>query len=158
MKRNSLVRFLAFLLAISVYPAYAQAPATKPAGSAQKSSGQSAKRQPCWQVAGISQDAMQQHKALQESTHSEIQSVCADSSLTPQQKREKIRQIHEQTRQKGESLITPQQQEALKACREERGEGKHMAGNKGMHHHGGDPCGNMTSGAGEKPPESTPKQ
>ena len=162
MKRNRLVQLTTLLLAISLSSllAYAQTPGTKAAGSAQKSAGQTAKQEPCWQVAGISQEAMQQHKALEESTHSEIQSVCADSSLTPQQKREKIHQIHEQMRQKGESLITPQQQEALKSCREQRGEGKHMAGNKGMHHHGGDPCGHMKSGAGEKtpPPESSPKQ
>jgi hypothetical protein len=36
----------------------------------------------------------------------------------PQQKREKIRQLHQQARQQIESLITPQQQEALKACQQ----------------------------------------
>ena len=160
MKRNTLARSTTLLLTVLLAAAlaYAQNPKTKSAGSAQKSAPttKAGKQEPCWQVAGISQSAMQQHRELQESAHSQIQVVCTDSSLTQQQKREKIREIHEQTRQKGEALITSQQQQALKSCREERGEGKHMAGNKGMHH--GGPCGDMAMGGGEKTPDSNPKQ
>lgn len=166
MKRSFLVHLFTVLVAVSLSSAlaFAQSSGTKPSGSPGKpaANAQGAKREPCWQVAGISQSAMQQHKELEQSAHSQIQSVCADGSLSAQQKREKIKDIREQTRQKADALITPQQQEALKACRQERGEGKHMAGghggNKGMHR-GQGPCGDMPMGAEKTPPsESKPQQ
>ena len=79
--------------------------------------------EPCWKVAGITPAAMQQRRSIEQNTKSEIASACADSSLSPQQRRQKIQQIRQQTRQQVEALITPQQQEALKACRTSRGEG-----------------------------------
>lgn len=159
MKRNFLVHFLTLLVALSLSSVLGWAQ-TSGAASKAGANAHGSKRQPCWQAAGISQSAMQQHKELEQSAHSQIQSVCADTSLSPQQKREKIKEIHEQTRQKAEALITPQQQEALKACRQERGQGKHMAGgHKGMHH-GQGPCGEMASADKEKSPseESKPQQ
>jgi len=82
-----------------------------------------------------------------------MQSVCNDSSLNEQQKREKIREIRQQSHQQIEALISPQQQEAVKACQKERaaprgGSAGHGAG--GIHH-GGGPCGEMGSSA-PKPP------
>jgi len=55
-------------------------------------------------------------------------------------------------------LFTPQQHQALKACREERNEGKHMGGGGGKGiRHGEGPCGDMPMGKGPKtPPDSTP--
>jgi hypothetical protein len=101
------------------------------------------RQEPCWQEAGISKSAMEQRRQIEQNTRAEVQSVCNDSSLTPQQKREKIRQLHQQARQQNEGLITPQQQEALKACQQQRaaahpprnGRGEHPGGNRG-------PCGN----------------
>jgi hypothetical protein len=78
------------------------------------------RQEPCWQEAGISKSAMEQRKQIEQNTRAEIQSVCNDSALTPQQQREKIRQLHQQTRQQIEGVITPQQQEALKACQQQR--------------------------------------
>ena len=52
-------------------------------------------QEPCWQVAGIPKSAMEQRRAITRATTSQVESVCADSSLTQQQKRDKIRQIHE---------------------------------------------------------------
>lgn len=96
---------------------------------------------PCWQQAGVSQAAIQRHRQIEERTRSEVEAVCSDSSLTPQQREQKIHQLHEQAHQQAQSVISPQQEEALKACREKRGEGPHMGGIHG----GGGPCGEMTS-------------
>ena len=163
MIRNySCARFTAILAVILVSSilACAQNSSTKPASGAQNpgATAKSGKRQPCWQVAGISQSAMQEHRELQQSAHSQIEAVCSDSSLSTQQKREKIREIHQQTKQKIDALITPQQQQALKSCRQERGQGRHMAGDKRLHRGGRGPCGNMAMGAEEKTPDTNPKR
>jgi len=153
MKMKSFAYSMMFLFALSAFAA--QAPRVK---SGQGQTARRPRQEPCWQVAGISKSAMEKHKSLEQSAHSQVQAVCADSSLTPQQKREKIREIHEQTRQQAESLFTPQQHQALKACREERNGGKHMGGGGGKGiRHGEGPCGDMPMGKGPKtPPDSTP--
>jgi hypothetical protein len=91
---------------------------------------------------------MQQRKQVEENTRSQVESVCNDSSLTPQQKEQKIHQLHQEAQQQVNGLITPQQEAALKSCREGRG------GRGGGPHvcaaHGGGPCGEMAS-AGNKP-------
>jgi Spy/CpxP family protein refolding chaperone len=102
-------------------------------------------KQPCWQQAGVSQSAMQQRKQIEENTHSQIEAVCSDSSLAPQQKQQKIQQLHQEAQKQVGGLITPQQEAAIKSCRESRGEGPHMSGV-----HSGGPCGEMTS-TGNKP-------
>jgi hypothetical protein len=102
-----------------------------------------AHQKPCWQQAGISQSAIQQRKQIEESTHSQVESVCSDSALTPQQKQQKIRQLHLEAQKQVEALIPPQQEQALKSCRASRGEGPHVGG---MHGGGGGPCGEMPSG------------
>jgi hypothetical protein len=121
-----------------------------------------AHQQPCWQQAGISQSAIQQRKQVEESTRSQVQAVCSDSSLSPQQKREKIRQLHEQAHHQIEGLISPSQQEALKACQQERS-GVH-GGHGGVHAGGGvGPCGEPVPGKGtarstNPEPEPEPEQ
>jgi len=99
------------------------------------------RQEPCWQEAGISKSAMEQRRQIEQNTRAEIQSVCNDSALTPQQKREKIRQLHQQARQQIEGLITPQQQEALKACQQQRAAAHPPRTGPGMHGGGGrGPC------------------
>src|SRR5947199_10112896 len=77
--------------------------------------------------------------------------VARMSSLNEQQKREKIREIRQQSHQQIEALISPQQQEALKACQSERtaARGGSTGHSAGKVHHGGGPCGEMTA---PKPP------
>jgi len=117
------------------------------------------RQQPCWQVAGISQQTLQQRRQIEENTRSQVQSVCANSSISPEQKREQIRQIHEQARKQIEGLISPQQEEALKSCRQQRG-GEHEGHGGGMHHGGGEgPCGDMpTAGGHPNAPKPTQSQ
>jgi hypothetical protein len=103
------------------------------------------RREPCWEQAGISKGALRQRRNIQRSARAQIESVCANSSLNPQQRRQEIRAIHERTRQQEEALVTPQQREAMRACQEARNE-SHPGGG-GIHTGGGGneggPCGEL---------------
>ena len=94
------------------------------------------REEPCWQVAGIPKSAMQQEQTVRLQARQEVEAVCANSSLTPKQKHEQIHDIREKERQQAEALINPQQREALRTCRLQRGEGGGHHGNV----HGGGPC------------------
>jgi len=111
---------------------------------------------PCWEQAGISKAAMQQRRQIQQETQSQVQAVCADSSLTPQQKAAKIREIHQQAHQQSEALITPAQTEAMKACQQERAaNAPHPpVPHPGTPHPGAGPCGEMIPAAA--PPSKEP--
>jgi hypothetical protein len=113
---------------------------------------------PCWQEAGISKSAMEQRRAIQRRTRAEVEAVCAESSLTPGQRQQKIRQIHEQAKQEVDALVTPQQTEALKSCQMSR---NHGGGHPGVPHppagggHG--PCGELPSSRNPtNPPHPSP--
>ena len=104
---------------------------------------------PCWQEAGISKQAMEQRRNLEQEAKSQIASVCSDTSLTAEQRHEKIKAIHQQTMQQVQGLITPQQQEALKSCQASR-QAAHPGNGGGPHPGGGmGPCGEMPSGSGQ---------
>lgn len=111
------------------------------------------RRQPCWQQVGISQSAAQQRRQIEENTRAQMESVCSDSSLSAQQKEQKIRQLREESRRQAEALIGPQQEQALRSCRQQRGEGRGgHGGHGGGMHGGGGPCGELPAGThGAKP-------
>ncbi|HZQ25727.1 MAG TPA: hypothetical protein VFA89_23250 [Terriglobales bacterium] len=162
MRRNTLIVGAAMWAALLTGSALAQLrPVQYPTGGVPgttQTPNRRGRQEPCWQVAGISQSAMQQERTIQESARGQIESVCANSSLTAQQKHEQIRAIEEQTRRQVEGIITPQQHQALKSCRAQRGEGGHR-GMRGGAHHGMGPCGEMpgaTSGNG-RPIPGTPQ-
>lgn len=102
-----------------------------------------AKQEPCWQQVGISKDVIDQRDSIQQDTHSQVQSVCADTSLTPQQKNQKIREIHQEAKQKMSGLISEEQQQQLETCRKGRAENSPVAA--GVKHPGAGPCGEMVS-------------
>jgi len=107
-------------------------------------------QEPCWQVAGISRGVMQQRQAIQRRTRSEVEAVCADDSLTKQQRQEKIRQIRQQSKAELDGLVSPSQMEELKSCQMSR---NHSGGHGGAHPgvgHG--PCGELPAKGGPKPP------
>jgi len=141
----------AFVMLLSAGLLFAQ---STPSSSTPQSGGSGSRRsqgRPCWQQAGVSQSVMQQHRSLEQNTRAEMESVCADSSLSQQQKHQKIQQIHAQARQQMQGLMTPQQEEALKSCRAQRGEGGGEGGReggRGGQHGGGNPCGGQASGSG----------
>jgi hypothetical protein len=108
---------------------------------------------PCWEVAGISKSAMGQRRAIQQRTRSEVEAVCADPSLSPQQRQQKIRQIHEQDKQELDALVSPQQMEALKSCQMSRNRGTgHPGGGHPASGGGHGPCGEMPARSGSNPP------
>jgi hypothetical protein len=160
---NSFSLMVILLLAVCASPTWAQStgvPGSTAPNSSSPSSRRGGRQQPCWQVAGISQQALQQHRQIEESTRSQVEAVCSNSSLSAQQKHEQIRQLHEQARKQMESLVTPQQEQALKSCREQRGGERENHG--GMHRGGEGPCGEMPLGKGpangSKPqPQSQPE-
>jgi hypothetical protein len=96
---------------------------------------------------------MEQRRAIQQRTRSEVEAVCAESSLSPQQRQEKIRQIHQSAKQQLDALISPQQMESMKSCQMSRNHGGAHPG--GGHptvggNHG--PCGELPSRSKPKPP------
>jgi Spy/CpxP family protein refolding chaperone len=108
---------------------------------------------PCWRQAGIEKSVMEQRWAIERDTRSQIENVCTNSSLTPQQKRQQIREIHEQARQKMEGLITTEQQQALTACQQERGTNHPAANGQGLR----GPCGELPNGAAHPGSNTAPE-
>jgi hypothetical protein len=118
--------------------------------------------EPCWEVAGVSKSALQQRRVIAQQARQEVEAVCANSSLSIQQKRQQIQQIHQRERQEIDAIITPAQREAMRSCQEQRHGGQgggHVGGG-----HGG-PCGEMSVGhrpnpqqeEDETPPNETTK-
>ena len=102
---------------------------------------------PCWQEAGVTKATMEERRSIEQSSRAEIQAVCANSSLSPEQRRRQIRSINERTRQQVNALTSPQQREEIKSCQEARA--SHTGGG-GLHHvsvgGGGEhrgPCGEL---------------
>lgn len=107
------------------------------------------RREPCWQVAGVSRSAMEQRHALALQTRQQVEAVCADSSLSGAQKQQRIRKIHQQERIQVEALVSPAQREAMHVCQQSRGAG----GGPSVGGSGEGPCGNRpASGRRLNPP------
>ena len=113
---------------------------------------------PCWQQVGISKSVIEQRHIIEENTRSQVAAVCADSSLTAPQKKEKIKEIREQARSQVEALIPAQQLQELKACNEQRMAAHPQPARKPA---SSGPCGNLnsppTEGPASPPSESEPK-
>jgi len=117
--RSSLMVAISFLLAS--LPAQPQTPAPKPAAPPVRTRSNSTLHQPpCWQQVGIPKGAIEQRRSIEQSAHAQVESVCADSSLTPQQRHQKIKEIRQQAHQQIDAIITAQQQEELKTCNTQR--------------------------------------
>ena len=102
--------------------------------------------EPCWQQVGISKSAMQERAAIGRETRAQVEAVCANASLTPQQRQQEIRQIRQQARSREEALVSPSQQQALRACQQERASAHPSFA--GLHHGTGTgPCGEMATAA-----------
>lgn len=136
------MKLLGFSLAATLLLTYPLAAQTaSPPISPRPTTPRTARQSPCWQQAGVSRSAIEQRRQIEENIHGQVESVCSDSSLTPQQKQEKIRQLHQEAQQQVQGLVSPQQEQALRSCREKRGEVPRGGGIHG----GGGPCGEMTS-------------
>jgi hypothetical protein len=105
-----------------------------------------AKKEPCWEVAGVTKAAMQERRSISRQARQEVEAVCSNSSLSMQQKRTEIQQIRARERQQIDAIITPAQREAMRSCQESRG-----GGHGGGGHLGGGPCGEMSTGHNPHP-------
>ena len=120
---------------------------------------------PCFKQAGVSDETWQKIMEIHKANHQNMVGICENSALSTQQKREQIRQAFRDTQQQVHDMLTPQQQEAVKSCRQERrGDRQGMGGGMGGMHrggHGGDPCARIlrqqNKGQGG-PPEGAPPQ
>lgn len=106
---------------------------------------------PCWQEAGLDKSVLQKHAAIEREARSQVASVCANSSLTPQQKRQQVHEIRVQAKQKTETLATPEQRQAFFACRQARGQ-------KGLGESNGPMvgCGDLSFAPHPAPPNAAP--
>ncbi len=94
---------------------------------------------------------MDQREAIARDTRSQVTAVCADSSLTPQQKKQKIHEIRQGAKEKSEALLSQQQQEDLQACQKERAASRPSSPVAQHGGHGAGPCGELTPQAGSNP-------
>ena len=167
-RKTSLLAFasLLFLLCSGLSLAQSSSTTTPPAQA--RPGGRGGNGEPCWQQAGIQKSVMEQRWSIERETRSQIEGICSNSSLTPQQKHQQAHEIREQGRQKMEGLVTPEQEKTLTSCQQERGM-NHPGGGQGMgggcgewQHNGanGNPNGAPSGGNGNgnpPPPSSTPK-
>lgn len=77
-------------------------------------------QEPCWKVAGISPDVIARRRAIAQETQSRVRQICADSSLSDQQKRQEIRRVRQAANEESQNLATPEQRAAVKQCNQER--------------------------------------
>ena len=108
----------ASLLAQSTPPPSSQTPSARRGGG-----------EPCWQQAGIQKSVIEQRWSIERDARTQVEAVCSNSSLTPQQKQQQAREIHQQAKQKMEGLMTADQEKALTACQQARG-GNHAGGGR----------------------------
>lgn len=148
-KKNVWPIMLTLLFSVSASLAQTSAP---PSGSSP-----SGRQTPCWRQAGLSRSQMEQHQSIQRDAHAQVASVCENSSLTPQQKQQQVREIREQAQQKMDALLTAEQRTALHSCQHQHGTD---GAQNGMHHSGAGPCGNFASQQGRQGQAggSTPQQ
>jgi Spy/CpxP family protein refolding chaperone len=163
-KGSLLAALMVILLTPALLLAQDQQSAPPQSAAPGPQAGQRGGEPPCFKQAGVSDDTWQKIRDIHKTSHQQVVSTCENSSLSAQQKREQVRQAFQQTEQQVHGLLTPQQQDALKQCRQERrGDRKGMGGGmRGMHRRGGgDPCARIlrqhNKGQGGPPEGSEPQ-
>ena len=155
--RNCKASFLAVLIVILLTPGLLLAQEQQGAPPEGATPGPRAGRRggepPCFKQAGVSDDTWQKIMDVHKSTHQQVVGICENTSLNPQQKRQQIREARQQAEQQVHGLLTPQQQDAVKQCRQERrGDRKGMGGGmRGMRREGGDPCARIMRQQNKRP-------
>ena len=139
---NLLAALMVILLTPALLLAQDQQSAPPEAAGLGPQAGRRGGEPPCFKQAGVSEGTWQKIRDIHKTTHQQVVGICENSSLSAQQKRDQVRQAFQQTERQVQGLLTPQQQDALKQCRQEpRGDRKGMGGMRGMHRRGGsDPC------------------
>jgi len=135
-----------FLLFAATLSAQSTPPATNsPAQQPARRGGQ----ENCMQQAGIDRSVMEQIRTVGHDARSQVDSICSNSSLTPQQRQQQAREVRERAMQKRDSLMTPEQRTAVKECQQQKS-GNHAGEGGGMHEGIGGGCGEMPRGASHR--------
>lgn len=162
-KGSLLAALMVGVLSPALLLAQDQQSAPAPAAATRARAGRRGGEPPCFKQAGVSDETWEKIKGIHKATHQQVVGICENASLSPQQKRQQIREARQQTEQQVHGLLTPQQQDAVKQCRaERRGQRKGMGGGmRGMRRGGGDPCARIlrqqNKGEGGAPEESEPQ-
>lgn len=90
----------------------------------------------CFQRAGVADSVWEQVHAIRQNTHQQVTTICQNAGLTPDQRRQQIKQVHAQAKKQIDALLTPQQLAGIKSCRTEKrmeqtGGGKAGGGSRG---------------------------
>lgn len=101
----------------------------------------------CFQKAGVPDSVSQQIHSIRQNTRKQMMAICQSASATPEQKRQQIKQAHEEAKQQIDALLTSQQLAGIKECREERHAGYASGGKAGGKGGRGDSCARMSDGA-----------
>ena len=80
----------------------------------------SAGRPPCWRLAGIPPELVNQRWRIEDNAKGKINGVCTDPALAAEKKREKIQEINAETDQEIAKIIPAKQLETFKACQADR--------------------------------------
>jgi Spy/CpxP family protein refolding chaperone len=105
-----------FLVPVLALGQQVQAPPTVGGGRAVAPKGEAA----CFQKAGVPDSVWQQVHAIRQSAHQQVAAICLNTSLTPDQRQQQIKQAHAQAKRQIDALLTPQQLAGIKSCRAER--------------------------------------
>lgn len=68
-----------------------------------------------WKQVGLTEEQLAKMKALQKETSEKAQAIKKDASLTPEQRKAKLRALAEEHHKKQDAILTPQQKEKMKA-------------------------------------------
>jgi periplasmic protein CpxP/Spy len=116
------VLFAASVLAIYGSPVLARA-ASNAQDAGQTQAAPTPKRERKGPDLNLTDDQKAQMKKLRESAKSQIAAVNSDSSLSADQKQEKVKAIHRDTHKQMQAMLTPEQRQTMKAWRKaHRGE------------------------------------
>lgn len=96
-------------------------PESSPTGSRRASSQ---RQTPCWRLAGIVPELVNKRWHIEDNAKGKISAVCTDPALTAEKKRERIKEINEQTELEIAKVIPAKQLEAFKSCQAERDQEK----------------------------------
>ena len=145
MPKTSLSLISAVIVAPIMVVLYSAVPSSAQTNTqrAQRPAQVRVQQEPCWQKAGIPKEVIDQRQAVELDTRSQVQAVCTDSSLSDPQKKQKIHEILEESKQKIAGLMSDEQRQELQSCQKERA-ANHPAP-AGTQHAGSGPCGNLAS-------------
>lgn len=137
---------LSTLLAATAAPAQnpdGNAPPPPSAGGPEMHEGHQQHKDEMAKALGLTDAQKDQLKQVHQDQKAKLDALRADTSLTRDQKRAQLRTIRQESHQKMNSILTPEQQEKMKKFHAEH---KGKMGGRRSHRHGPSPDGGQGSG------------